>query len=339
MDHKEIDELREIMGTMPAKGVRREDKIIPGCQEIYVTMLDCPTDPYRAIYEGVAATWGNNQYWGDKWDRMSTEGKLRVLLACLGRKTLPEALEAPKFTFAIRGASRAAFDQFARHRIGVGIGSKGTRDNEWTDASLRLPWEVYQDEELRNAHIDAFGAIKDAYEMVINNGKGSWQSGRFILPMGVCHNWVMSANYLALQNMAWQREKFCEQFDTVGVMWLIWNEIHRTFPLLACFLRPGCDWTKSCQYHNTYNLSELFGCLFASCRRHSVPGGELYHEFNTTCSSMREIERDLQFTHGSEVFIPKEDQWDDLLVKALVAEGFYEEPGQVDLEKLMGGLQ
>lgn len=314
MNSDEIKNLRSTMGTNPSSGMERKDEIFFGSEGIKVKMLDWPTDPYRAIFDGVTATWGNSDNWEGKYERVSDKGALTTLLAVLSRKTLAEILESPKFTFAIEGASRAAFDQYARHRIGVGINSIGTRDNDWMDASLRIPNEVAMDEDQLKAHTKAFKAAKDAYELTVRGCHESWQSARFILPMGTIHRWVMSANYLALQNMAFQRLKFCEQFDTVAVMWHIRNEVSKEYPLLAAFMRPGCDWSKSCQYHQQYGLSELFGCLFTGCGRHPVAGGEKYAEFNRACSTATEI------AHDTGLQIPGKDDWENVVIMAVKAD-------------------
>ena len=321
MKPDEIIKLRQVMGTDPARAPERSDQIVVGCQGITVEMIDYPSNPYEAIFEGVTATWGDRMTWGHKWDRASPEGRLRTLLAVLSRKTLPEILEGPKFTFAIDGPSRACFDQFARHRIGVGINSVGTRDNNWLDASLRIPHEIDDDLEQLEAHRKAFFFAKEAYAYTVNTAKESWQSARFILPMGTTHRWIMTANYLALQNMSFQRMKFCEQFDTVGTMWLMWFEVHQEFPLLSAFMRPGCDWAKGCQYHQTYSLSELFGALFKGCGRHLVKDGEKYAEFNRACSTIGEVERDIG------VLIPRPQEWGRIVYNAILDDPYLDIEG------------
>jgi len=311
MEHDKVVALRKVMGTDPAREPTRADKIFVGSEGIRVQLLDFPSDPYRAIYEGAVATWGSSETWWDKYPKTSPEGRLMVILACLSHKTLPIALEGPKFTFQIEGPSRAAFDQMARARIGTGFNSIGTRDNDWLDASMRVPHEIAKDPEQMRMHRDAFYAAKDAYETTVRGKKESWQSARFILPMGTCHSWVVNVNYLALQSMMAQRMKFCEQFDLVGTAWLMANEVKKKYPLLAAFLRPGCDFAGKCQYHSNYNLSELFGALFSGCGRHPVEAGEKYTEFNRACSTSSEIESDL----GMPIHIGK--NWDETVIDAI----------------------
>jgi hypothetical protein len=313
MEKEQIDTLRKVMGTDPSRNMVRDDRIVVGCKGIEVKLIDGPIDPYRAIVEGAVATWGNSTLggdWGNKYDRMSDEGKLMVLLSCLSHKTLPIALEAPKFVFEVHGASRAAFDQIARARIGAGFNSIGTRDNDWLGATLRIPHEVANDPDQLRLHRDAFISAKNAYELTVRKKKEAWQAGRFVLPMGVCHNFVMNINYLALQGFMVNRLKFCEQFDCVGVAWLMRQEISEKYPLLGAFLRPGCDFAGKCQYHQTYNLSDLFGALFDSCGRHRVEDGH-HAEFNCACSKVEEIEEDLG------IKIPRPGAWKTIVRHAI----------------------
>jgi hypothetical protein len=328
MDKETIRNLRQTMGTDPAREAVRKDEIFVGCQGIDVELIDGPVDPYKAIFEGATATWGSSETWAHKWDKTSDEGKLMVLLAALSHKTLPLSLEAPKFTFAIEGPSRAAFDQQARARIGVGYCSSGTRDNSWLDASLRIPHSVFDDVEQYEAHARAFRVAKDAYELTVSTKRESWQSARFILPMGTSHRWMININYLALQGMCAQRLKFCEQFDLVGTTWLMRQEIEDTYPLLAAFLRPGCDFAGKCQYHSNYALSDLFGALFRGCGRHKVEEGH-HAEFNCACSTSTEIEGDLPGLR-----IPRTTEWHDIVRDAIMVDDCLEIGGQFSEDEI-----
>jgi thymidylate synthase ThyX len=181
------------------------------------------------------------------------------------------------------------------------------------DASLRIPHSVDNDPRQREAHEVAFKCAKDAYQITVEEKKESWQAARFILPMGTCHRWMININYLALQGMCAQRLKFCEQFDLVGATWLMREEIEEKFPLLAAFLRPGCDFAGKCQYHSNYALSDLFGALFRGCGRHKVEEGH-QAEFNCACSTSKEIEDDLRMR------IPKPDEWRTIIKDAVATD-------------------
>lgn len=310
---EKLDDIREVMGTSPSSTTERKDEIVEGVKDIRVELIDWTENPYEAIYEMTVATWGNRKNWMRKWDDTPQEGRLAVVLACLNHDTLPAPLEAPQFTFAIQGPSRAAFDQIARQRIGVSIGSVGTRDNDWKDARLRIPNSIAEDEELKKDFEEVFKRIKDVYQKVGEKGL-SWQAARSILPMGTCHRWTSRYNYSALQSFCTRRLQFCEQEDTVTSAWKIREEVKKKFPLLAAFLRPGCDLAGHCTYHESYSLSEAFGCLFTSCGRHGKDEDYGYATFNESCSDAETI------AEQTGIEIPESNEWDGITKDAVSEE-------------------
>jgi len=124
---------------------------------------------------------------------------------------------------------------------------------------------------------------KDLYAEIIRRGMGSYQSARAILPMGITHNYKYAANLQAIKGYMAQRLQACEQEDTVFVAISIRKAIEEKFPLIASHLKPGCDYAKRCTYHQSYTLSEMFGCLFAGCGR--WPDENEYSTFNGSCSN------------------------------------------------------
>jgi len=304
---QKIDQLREVMCTLPERQGKREDEVYFGVKHIKVELVDYPENPYKAIYTVVTSTWGNRHEWWNKWENAEPEGRLLVVLAALSRQTLPQALEAATLTFKIQGISRAAFDQLARHRHAA-IGSVGSRDNNHLDAALVLPNSLkkYEDE------IKAWWKhTKDLYEKMVKDGQENWQSARFILPHGMEWRFTIAFNYRGFQDMCAQRLPFHEQFDTVAAAWLMWKRLHEKFPLLAAFCRPACDWAKRCVYSKAYTLSELFSCLFAPCGRWPTGGNYVYAEFNEACTRVEELEQELGF------HIPRPDEWDNIVEDAI----------------------
>jgi len=311
-----IEELRNIMGTLPSRKPKKSTTFYYGAKDIYVKLLDGPINPYKAIFAMVTATWGDsNPERIDKWEETSPEGRFLVVYAALSRQTLPHCLEAPKFTFAVGGPTRASFDQFARQRIGSAFGARGSRDNNWLDAGYRIPYGILRLGEHETAKIKAFFLTeKDFYEDIIAKKKANWQVGRTVLSQHLVYKWVATYNYAALQNLAATRLTFCEQEDTVATAWLIWKEMWKKYPLLAAFMRPKCDWAGMCLYQKAYSLSELFGCLFKPCGRNPYKGDYEYAEFNEACTSRDELQADIG------VKIPEPDQWDDLVIEAVKME-------------------
>lgn len=308
LDPGKIQELRRIMGTLPDDQPPRSDEIYVGVEGIEVKMVDWPRNPYRAIFEVVTSTWKGT--WWEKWENTPVEGRIAVVVSALEGKTLQQALEAPSFTFKIKGLSRSAFDQLARHRQ-TAIGSVGFRDNAWTDASLRIPSDLLRwENEIR----EWWRQTKDLYEKIIKSGQASWQSARAILPMGTCWYFVWSMNYRALKDLLATRMAFCEQYDTVYTAWAIWAELRKKFPLLAAYCRPRCDLMRKCYYGDVYSLSILFGALFAPCGRWPVSG--VWATFpNLSAADPQEIDRELRKHYGFGV--PKPDEWDRLRDEAL----------------------
>jgi len=291
-----IDEIRQLMGTLPESQPKRKDKIYIGVKGIKVKLIDYPKNPYRAIYEIVASTWKGN--WWKKWENTKPEWRIKVVLAALQGKTLPQCLEAPSFTFKIQGLSRSAFDQLARHRQ-TGIGSVGFRDNSWLDASLRIPSDLLKfQKEIKKW----WKNTKTLYEKIVNSGQSSWQSARSILPIGTCWMFAWTMNYRAFKEICAQRLCFHEQYDTCATTWLMWNELYKKFPLLASYCRPICDVQKKCVYGDIYSLSILFGALFKPCGRWKTK--ETYATFkNLSAADKKEIEEQL------DIYIPEPEDW------------------------------
>lgn len=308
---KEINEMRKIMGTNPIENARRKTEYYRGVEGIRVKLIDYPTNPYKAIYTIATSTWGDHI---DKWDETPTQGKLTVVKAALEGNVLPNCLEAPKFTFSIEGLSRAAFDQIARARYGVAIGAAGVRDNNWLESDFVIPESIARNPKAKERVKKTVEECKKTYEYLVNQGKQSWQAARCVLPMNIAYRFSMTIDYLSLKNMCSNRLKFCEMEDTVGAIWLARERVKEQFPLLAAYLRPGCDFAGKCQYHKAYSLSEYFGCLFAPCGRNPDESKYKYATFNESCSSSKTIAKQLK------IRIPRPQDWNKEVEEALKAD-------------------
>jgi thymidylate synthase ThyX len=286
----EIAELRNLMGTNPHEKVPLLTEFFEGVRGIKVEMYDQPTNPYKALYNMATSTWGSTI---NKWPGTKPEARFWVVKAVLEYKSLPNAMEAPSFTFGVEKCSRSAFDQIARARIGAVFSSMGWRDNDHSDIGFRVPQSIWDDEQVRKNFIDSCIQAKNTYHLMVSKGQASWQDARAVLPISACHSFSMAMNYMALRNFESKRLKFCEQADTVAVAWLIREEISNKFPLLGSYLRPGCDFSKTCGYHQEYAMSEAFGCLFKECGRNPCKATDNYATFNKSCSDKHTIEMQL----------------------------------------------
>lgn len=301
--NKEIDELRKAMGTLPSLNPKRETRIVRGCSELKVTMIDCSQNPYKTIFQCATATWGDDLY-EDKWEKCSPENRYRVVLAALQGNTLPQALESVKFVFKVQGSPRHCFDQHARARVGSTFYSIGCRDNFKTDSRMILYTSLYdqmqKDKRFGRDIEQHLCEMKLLYEQIVSH-KGSAQTARAVLPMCYHHPYFFAQDLLSLKGQCSRRMQFCEEEFIVGVHWLIREEIKRKFPLIADFLRPGCDNSKKCGYAKDYALSNAFGCLFAGCGR--WPSQTEYATFNESCTNQNALEFQLK------IRIPKPTDW------------------------------
>jgi len=315
MKNEDIKKLREVMGTTPIEESKVKTPFYRGVKDIKVELIDYPTNPYKPLVLLATSCWGDKI---NKWKDLSIEGRLYVVLAVLKRMALPLAYESISFTFAIEDVSRWCFDQIARARVGAVFSSMGTRDNDHKGLGFRVSSKFYEDpsqKELVNEYLDALKKCKEVYGKIVDSGKSNWQVARDILPISSLHRFSMAMNFAALQNFCSRRMKFCEADQTVAVAWLVREEIKKKFPLLAHYLRPGCDFSKICQYHKTYSMSEAFGCLFKECGRNECKAKDDYSIFNHSCSDKKQIESELN------IRIPDNDYWKSIDDDTFIEEG------------------
>jgi len=97
----------------------------------------------------------------------------------------------------------------------------------------------------------------------------------------------------SLRGQMFRRLKFCEEEFIVGLHWLLKTELllkTKYWENIKGFL-PGCDIKEECDYSTDYYLSNMFGCLFASCGR--WPAGTDYATFNKSCTNLSDLEEQL----------------------------------------------
>ncbi len=314
MEKKDIENLREAMGTLPSQNPQKTLDYENALDACYVKLVEYPNNPYKPIVRFCCSTWGSgkidkNEGSTQKWEKLSPENRFRVVLSCLTGNTLPQAMETIDFLFEYNGVPRHTFDQFARMRIGATIASIGSRDNNKLDSPLILYPELYNDIindfQLKEAFESWLAKTKDLYEMILSKGSGSWQTARSVLPLSYNHSWTANINFLALKNQCSRRLMFCEESPIVLLFWKMRYEIKNRFPLLANFLRPACDSAKRCIYHEgPEGLTKLFSNLFASCNRY--PTNEKYQEFNRSCSDPKEIKKYVE--------IVEKDGWENYTI-------------------------
>jgi hypothetical protein len=293
----DIDELREILGTKPKDfTISPPPRFVRGGEEIKVRMVspvgNCAgasvlPNFYAGMFVMAVSTWGGPQDSGvDKWNRCTPEQRRMVVQAILERRTIPGARELPSFMFEVTGASRSAFDQIARGRVGYTFASMGVRDNSHEDAAIVVPPDIYDDDVLLAVFKEATMKSNQAYRKVLGQGERSFQSARALLPMSMMHRFCMNINYQALSSFMGQRLMFEEQYDTVAVAYKMKQELGRHYAMLAAPLQGTCDAVGRCVYHN----SELFSGLFKGCERYGEDSGH-YTTFNESSANPKDIEQ------------------------------------------------
>lgn len=302
----EIDGIRKIMGTLPDQKPELKTDFYIGVTGMKdtVKLIDHTINPYKAMYTLATSCWGKKI---DKWPDTSPTGRFMVVLSVLKRQALPLAYESPCFTFAVERLPRWSFDQIIRARLGFVASSQGTRDNSHEDCGFFVHDDIAEDEELFEEFKQAALKCKEVYHKILEKGKGSWQSARSILPISNTHAFSFSLNFAALQNILARRMVFCEADATVAFAWLVHTELEKIFPLLANHCRPKCDYSKKCQYNSAYNMSNMFGCLFAPCGRNSGDFSD-YAEFNKSCTDKKKLEEQL------DLHIKNPDEWIDFTI-------------------------
>ena len=282
-DFSSVWELRDWIGTRPSEDVKLETKFYRGVEDIFVDLVDYPANPYKAIFTIATATWGN--VWRTrKWQETSPEARLYVVQAVLNRKSLPNAMESPSFTFEIAGPSRSSFDQIARARIGAVFGSMGWRDNCHSDIGFRVPEHVWRDQVELERFKESCLTAKYWYNSYLQTSQANWQDARAALPISALHRWSMAINYMALGNFMTKRLQFNEQADTVATAWLMRERVKEMFPLLASYLRPASDLARRCVEHVGDEMAQAFGCLFRCSGRWPCDLADETYTFNTSCT-------------------------------------------------------
>ena len=323
---EKINEIRKELGTLPEqipqldiekiKILRDHDdtwevndfgiKVGPfqfyeGAKNLTVETIDHTHNPYRMLCEFAVATWAPEEY-PTMWPKLSPEQRFYIVKNVLAGKALPLGSESINFSFIIRKASRAAFDQHARQRVGATFASQGVRDNSRLLSGIRVPNEIWKDEEKRKIFIKHAIDAKIAYYQLVTGGEGnSYQAARSVFQMSWTHNYKYSTNFEALKGYIARRTVASEQEDTVATAIAIWNEINKLFPLLANTLRPKCDKAKRCLCHQSGG-DEMFGALFKGCGRFPETESN-YATFNFACTDYKTLEEQ------SGIHFPYPNEW------------------------------
>ena len=269
--------------------------------DMKVTMLDWPNNPYKTMVNMALQTWGNE---GNKWSLISPETRFEVMKAILQKKALPLALEHPVFSFQIDRIDRSTFDQLARARIGVVFSSKGSKDDSLEQLGFVIPSRILgteYEEKFKSLMIQS----KELYREMVLSDIPNW-AARSVIGIYAEHNFIMSANFMAIQNLLSKRLETSEQEGCVAFSILVREAIKKRFPLLSEYLRPSCDLAKKDMTGPYNGFSDIIGVPHQSDDRQ--PGYDQTktpQKWSEPCTDIKLVERMIG------VHLPDPLEWKD----------------------------
>lgn len=271
IDKEELDYRRETMGTSAHRDAEPTTQFFRGAEATEVELISGPENPYRDMFIHAGQTWGAPyDSKAREWEQALPIARMERVYHTLTRQNLPLALELPDFYFEVRGASRIAFDQIARMRIGVTFSSEGTRDNDVADIPVMVPPRIWDRPELRSDFEITTRTVKETYRDMVQNGI-PWADARHVIPQGIVHRFAIDINYAALSTFLGKRLRFCMDFATVAVAWKMLEEVRKKYAVLAVPLRPDCDYARQCTYRAEGRPGEAYSNLFRGCGRWPDP--------------------------------------------------------------------
>lgn len=161
----------------------------------------------------------------------------------VGQKHL-STLEHCSMTFGVRGVSRTLLAQYSRHRIGVSLSvqsqryvSEKTTKNKNTVFDYVLPSTVAGDSERTAVFFAAMNAAQTAYDQLTAMGV-PMEDARFVLPGGICTNFVTTLNLRSLLDI------FDKRVRVKGAQWEICSMVQKMADLIVAvepWLAPFFD--------------------------------------------------------------------------------------------------
>lgn len=296
---------------------KRESKVkfVNSISDLKVKLVGYTSpNPYKIILEVGACTFGDYDNI-TKWEKLSPENRFKLVKGVLDRKALPLAVEHIKFNFIISGISRSAFDEIARARVGVSYGTKGWKGNFLNDVCFILPSSIVNHKKLTEKVKKYIEEGNLLYKEMQDEDLPNWAC-RFIVPMGYTYRFIMSFDFLALQQFCNHRMNQTEQEDVVGTAYLLREEIKKKYPLLANYLRAGEDFAKRDLTLNVNGYADERGFVeHLPGERFPVDVKEFRKKYkilhNEPCTHTKVLEKYLK------IKIPKPNEWKNYIWKTL----------------------
>jgi len=196
-----------------------------------------------------------------------------------------DKVDSSSVVYRVEGTPICQWDQHSRARIGAKF-SDYCVSNE---AQYALYTNVFKMMETDAAF--CCRAIRALANIEVARATAK-QKAEFNLMSRIC-SYKVEQTWDSLRGQMFRRLKFCEEEFIVGLHWLLKTELllkTKYWENIKGFL-PGCDIKEECDYSTDYYLSNMFGCLFASCGR--WPAGTDYATFNKSCTNLSDLEEQL----------------------------------------------
>lgn len=250
--NKEIDSIREVMGTLPSMRPTKVTNVLQYMDALDVSVEAYTNNPYKAMFVSATSTWGDDNF-KSKWADTSIEGKLNVIKAVLTHNTLPQAKEVVHFTIRVNRVPRWLFDYHAQNVKFISFMSIGCRDNNKLDASII---KINSEGDTLNV----YKRLKDYYEQCLDAELSTWQSARAFLPQNYSHAYHFGQNLLSIVSSHSFHGKvpWSLKYKDLALMRLyqeVQTKIGEIFPIIGTYL--DCMFTQSTESINKLTVDDI----------------------------------------------------------------------------------
>lgn len=157
------------------------------------------------------------------------------------------------FIFRVEGVSRACTAQMNRSSVGVSINEKSMRYVDFSNAKIKIPPTIENNEKAKEKFIEASEYLLNTYKELQDileedgiKGEMSNQDCRYILPLGTETSAVYGYTFEALENFMNNRLCSRSQWEIRKVAFLMKNEVLDVLPELKDKLVPRCEKLMYC---------------------------------------------------------------------------------------------
>lgn len=134
------------------------------------------------------------------WQEKKTEEEMLRLLDRIMTSKHLSVVEHSSMTFAVKNVSRTLLAQYSRHRIGVSLSVQSQRYVSEQSAKLSdglfshvVPATIREISGAYDRYLASMKDIQQAYDELLQMGVAK-QDARFVLPGGICTNFVTTLN-------------------------------------------------------------------------------------------------------------------------------------------------